>query len=362
MAGVFVRAQSDGELAAFAKLPPAAQEIIVASLRDAARASTDPVTRGLSVCVAEAATPGAERASRQLVRHPKRAAPAGERLEPVVPMRVHYVFGVGAIESVDATPAGKVAAVARADAERRERHLVMQQALAGLVPDADAALAAILRRLDTDVRGDTFAAFLHSWRNGDESFYEALDRTAGTPDSVFFYDAMLHDFTAQFAHRDRPETAGPTRSLQAAHDALHEAFLQYRRYRSFREAVAYSLVLPPEVPLPPLLRRFDEAPAGSYAVRAQVLMLRELFAGDVAKVVAVVVESAPPLPDPLWLAGEDPLAAWQKAFAALVPKMVTAAGNTDALLARARTRSSAAAAAVSEGARSAVATTQHPSR
>lgn len=361
LAGAAARlaAQAPDEFTAFTKLSPAAQQAAVAILEDALRTSTDPVVAGLRACIGEAHEPVAERAERQAVRHPKRSAPPPERLDPVVPMRVRYVFGIGAIEPVDATPAGTVAAPVRAEVDRRERQVVMRQALAGLVPGADAALAVILRRLDGDTGGDAFAAFLHSWRNGDESFYEALDRTAGTPGAVFFYDAMLHDFTAQFTRKDRPETQAATRSLQAAHDALHEAFLQYRRYRSFREAIAYSLVLPPDTPLPPSLRRFDEAPAGSYPVRSQVLMLRELFDGDVAKVVAVVAGSAPRLPDPLWLPGDDPLAAWQKEFTVLVPKMVDAAGSTDTLLARARTRASGVAAAMLDAARHALASA-HP--
>src|SRR6185503_21020214 len=98
-------------------------------------------------------------------------------------------------------------------------------------------------------------AFLHAWRNGDESFYEALDRTAGTKDAVFFYDAMLSDFRTQFGSGDAGHTLG--RGLQVAHDALHDAFLAYRQYRGFREAVAWSLVLPPGRALPKRLQRYE---------------------------------------------------------------------------------------------------------
>ena len=112
---------------------------------------------------------------------------------------------------------------------------------------ADRALARLMYQLDTDTRADQFAAFLHAWRNGEESFYEALDRTAGTKDAVFFYDAMLGDFRQQFGGGGAPAMG---RGLQQAHDDLHDAFLAYRQYRGFREAVAWSLVLPPGRALP----------------------------------------------------------------------------------------------------------------
>ena len=45
---------------------------------------------------------------------------------------------------------------------------------------------------------------LETWRNGSESFYHALDRTAGTEESVFFYDAMLGDFIKKKIESEKP--------------------------------------------------------------------------------------------------------------------------------------------------------------
>jgi hypothetical protein len=118
------------------------------------------------------------------------------------------------------------------------------------------------------------AAFLQSWRNGDESFYEGLDRTAGTKDSVFFFDAMLGDFRGLFAGGASDGGATLPGGPQQAHDALHDAFLAYRQYRGFREAVAHALVLPPDVPLPARLHRYEERVAGGYSLRQQVVMVQ----------------------------------------------------------------------------------------
>ena len=74
--------------------------------------------------------------------------------------------------------------------------------LRGFLPDQDLALASMLRELDHDRGADEFSSVLEEWRDGDESFYRALDRTAGTQDSVFFYDAMLGDFIARCVPED----------------------------------------------------------------------------------------------------------------------------------------------------------------
>ena len=209
-------------------------------------------------------------------------------------------------------------------------------ALRGLPPDADLALAAGMHALDRSTGADKFLLFLESWRNGNESFYQALDRTAGNQDSVFFYDAMLEEFARRFV----PGTE-PKRSLQKLHDALHEAFLVLRQYRAMREAAACATVLPPQVPLPGHLARYAEK-NGGYSLRDDLAILAHGDAGDPGPALALVGETGAPLPDPLWSTHGTyaALAGFQKAFAARAAQLVArasqdAAVTTDGMLAAA---------------------------
>jgi hypothetical protein len=202
------------------------------------------------------------------------------------------------------------------------------------------------------VRGDAFAAFLQGWRNGDESFYEALDRTAGTKDSVFFYDAMLDDFRGHFGKGDGGQRLGG--GLRTAHDALHDAFLAYRQYRGFREAVAWSLLLPPTTTLPVRLARYEAKAAGAYSLREQVVMVSEALDHDVDAIVAAALAGAPPLPQPVWSAAYDPYPAWSATFVSLQTRMIERAGSTDAFLERAQARRTALDAALRQRARAAL--------
>lgn len=240
-----------------------------------------------------------------------------------LPFTVSYSFGRKAVEPL----AGKSSARARA-----ERRIPVELALMGLLPDTDRALAELEARLDSDRSADAFAAFLDSWQNGGETFYEALDRTAGTSDSVFFYDAMLGDFVEEIADPDHPSTKKLRMSHDAAHDALHRAFLTYRQYRAFREAVALSLLLPPDVPLPKRLSRYEAKVAGMYSLREQVLMVLAVNDHDPMAVADLVRAAAKPLPVPLWSERFDPFVSWQEIFAAAMPRMIETSGHTDAFL------------------------------
>lgn len=244
--------------------------------------------------------------------------------------RVDYYFGTGAIAPRGSKPQ-KPGSKPKTAPKGPPDVTPVRQALRGLVPDADRAAAAIMQMLDTDAGADQFAAFLECWRNDHESFYEALDRTAGTPDAVFFFDAMLNDFTSQFATKGDALWKG---GLQQAHDALHEAFLSYRQYRGFREAVAWSLVLPPDTPLPPRLRRYEEKQPGGYSLREQVVMASTALDHDYERLVAAIQQKAPRLPKPLWSARYDPYPAWNATFQALLPIMIERAGHSDEFLAR----------------------------
>jgi hypothetical protein len=260
-----------------------------------------------------------------------------------------YIVGLGVIQ-----PVSLPGRTTPADQKLADRRVAVHNALLGMLPGTDLALADLMRRLDTDTSADRFAAFLESWRNGDESFYQALDRTAGTRDSVFFFDAMLNDFAGEFAHKDL-DPAGPRRSLQAAHDALHDAFLSYRQYRAFREAVAWSLVLPPDVPLPLGLGRYEQKPQGMYSLREQVVMVLALEDFDPLAVVRQVTGHADALPQPLWRDHYDPYVRWNEVFAGLVPRMLEKAPDTDAFLSQAQAQLRELATKVDAVARSALA-------
>ena len=212
------------------------------------------------------------------------------------------------------------------------RRAPVELMLLGTLPDADLVVADAQARMDHDRSADGFMRFLELWRNGDESFYEALDRTAGTQDSVFFYDAMLADYVSEFGRGKTEAAKQIKKSLDAAHDALHDSFLRYRQYRAFREAVALSLVLPPDVPLPPNLRRYEEKRQGLYSLRQQVTMVLAVQGWDPRRVAARIRGTAQPLPDPLWSAGYDPYPAWDRVFQGAMPEMISASGDTTKFL------------------------------
>ena len=201
----------------FLKLTATQKEQVAAKV--AKELPESPLLRSLRACVEQSTEPHAERCKRFAERHGKRVL--YEAPDTAMPQAVRYVFGLGVIERLQRSTAQNPKAEA---AERAAEDLAVsvQQALLGIAPGADRALARLMYQLDTDTRADQFAAFLHAWRNGEESFYEALDRTAGTKDAVFFYDAMLGDFRQQFGGGGAPAMG---RGLQQAHDDLHDAFL-----------------------------------------------------------------------------------------------------------------------------------------
>ncbi|HKE01595.1 MAG TPA: hypothetical protein VKE69_11340, partial [Planctomycetota bacterium] len=176
-----------------------------------------------------------------------------------------------------------------------------------------------------------FALFLDNWRNGEESFYEALDRAAGTPEEVFFYDAMIGDFVSKFG-----ATGAIAKDLAAGHNALHTSFLAYRQYRAFREAAALSILLPPDVPLPSNLRRYEEAPEGALSMRDEIAILLEWKGGDVDAVLAIVASTAP-LPTPLWSRPYDGVGPFHDAFKSRSAEITKTASTAD-LLAKAKQR------------------------
>ncbi|MGK0303074.1 MAG: hypothetical protein ACI89X_003961 [Planctomycetota bacterium] len=258
-------------------------------------------------------------------KKPKKRAPKADASSWEMPATVAYIYGLRSIETRRGS-ATKQQALARRTA--------IELTLLGMMPQTDRALAELERALDNDRSADQFAAFLESWRNGDESFYEALDRTAGTKDSVFFYDVMLGDFVGAFANGKDQASRDVRKGLNASHDALHDAFLSYRQYRAFREALALSLVLPPDVPLPKRLQRYEDKASGN-SLRDQVMMMLALADFDPMVVVEGVRDTADPLSKPLWATRHDPYPAWSKLFQDSIPKMLKRASSTDEFLQKA---------------------------
>lgn len=315
------------------KLPQARQEPALTHLRS--HLPQHPLLTAWTALAPAADQPQIDRQKVQAHKRPKKATEFPNEPDRL-PRRVDYLFGVGTIvrssgKSLGTTPVAASGKPAKKSGEAKTVDLVpLHHALLGATPDADKVVAVLLQQLDHDQGGDAFAAFLQSWRNGDESFYEAPDRTAGSKDSVFFYDVMLGDFRTHFGKGKDGAAIGS--SLQKAHDALHEAFLVYRNYRAFREAVAWSLVLPPDVPLPPRLARYEAKAEGSYSLRQQVVMAAAVLDHDLGKVVAMANDGAPALPQPLWTGKHDPYTTWVPKFAALQETMIARSGSTDAFL------------------------------
>ena len=228
----------------------------------------------------------------------------------------------------------------------------LRKLLYGCLPESELAIAAIQAKLDLWPQGDAFARFLDRWRNagpeGDESFYEALDRTAGSEDALFFFDAMLNEFVREFAPKD-----GKRWSLQERHDHLHASFLTYRQYRGFLEAVSYCAVLPSTISLPIRLQRYDYSQVpGEYNLRDDLDVLAGKKVGDYDAVIEECHEliQAHPLPERLWQ-GYDLYEAFQKSFVARLPQLAGAsARGTDELLAQQRRRTANYAEALRDAA------------
>ncbi len=168
--------------------------------------------------------------------------------------------------------------------------------LSGHTPEMELAAAAISRELDVDRSRDKLSRFLEYWRNGPESFYQALDRTAGSDERVFYYDAMLGEFVARVA----PEL-GKASSLKEKHDRLHTAFLTLRDYRAFIEAMSIALVS--TEPLPVRLSDYEYSVDPSSArVRDVVELIVASNRGDLVESIRELREflSAHPMPEQLW--------------------------------------------------------------
>ena len=170
----------------------------------------------------------------------------------------------------------------------------LEWTLQGALADAELLVAVLEAELDVLRDLDELALLLESWKHqGPLSFYQELDRATRTGEEVFYLDSQLEKFVDAMAPR-----VGRRWSPEQKRQKFHSSFLTYRQYRSFIEAVAWSLVLPPDLPLPAHLARYDYgAVEGSGdSVRHELDILLDEQAGDSRAVVSEVrqvIESCP---------------------------------------------------------------------
>ena len=292
----------------FKRLMPRTQKSIVTKVRAAVDAVEDDYLKSVRHYIEVGRTLSSKSKLKTRQKKTKIEASPGWRLHVPFPVEREYAFGFDKTFTVD--PLGKKPSAARRQADMREASLVAM--VHGNLPNLDQAVAGILYQLDRESASDDFSRLLETWRNGPESFYHALDRTAGTEQSVFFYDAMLDDFIVSCVPKKHSDYRALRGSLQKSHDALHTSFLSYRQYRAFREAVALSLLLSPGTPLPLSLKRYDDDSKSQFSTRQQLSMLLRAAKQNIATVVSEVAGSAPPLPKTLWDNKYDPFPSFQK--------------------------------------------------
>lgn len=289
----------------------------------------------------------------------KAKQPAEPRVYPL-PREVMYQFGgrqLVAMDEASNTLRGRIEHQDPIKAENLSGEGRFEQMVNGCLPQTELIIIGIQITLDEYRGADDYAQFLEAWRNGgpygDESFYEALDRTVGTDEETFFYDAMLADFVGKFAKEE-----GKRWNLGERHDNNQQCFLSYRQYRGLIEAVAYSLALAPDVPLPGRLARYDypSVSGGAYSLRHQIDIQLAANHGDAAAVVEWVREflAANPPPEKLWL-NYAPTQRIGEQFLAEVPDFTTKVEqSTDELLAAGQTMRRALAEAIRNIALSAI--------
>ena len=233
----------------------------------------------------------------------------------------------------------------------------LEWVLNGALPETELLVAAVESRLDVLRDLDDVASFLETksaeGSGAHESLYEALDRTSGTGEELFVADAVQKEFTRRFGG-----AKGRRWSREECQSKLHGSFLTYRQYRGFIEAVAWSLALPPDLPLPANLARYDYSAVSSpgYSARHEIDILLESRKGDCAAVIEDLAEiiRACPLPAVPWqsysLAAE-----FNRAFKARAYAIATQAGvHTDTMGERNRARRTAVSESLRKEARAAL--------
>ena len=318
-------------LRAFLKRPKDAQQKAMLELRRQIAAIDSPWLRRIEELAAIGSRLKAAKPQGLVVRQPhKEEGSPFEELPCVI--RCEYVWGHHAVRPYarrvpKSSGTGKSLVQLPLDSPAEDLFTALQ----GLHPDTDLALAGAQAELDQSTAADRLAQFLESWRNGQESFYRALDRTAGTKDSVFYFDVMLGEFQVRFAPKGSP-AADELKSLKAQHDALHDAFLVYRQYRGMREAAACSAVLALSCRLPSCLQRYDKQKDG-YTLRDDLAILAALDGHDPLPGLRMIHATMAPLPTPLWAThGKyEALLPFQQAFDARFKKALSERAEGDLL-------------------------------
>lgn len=298
----------------FTRLSPRRREAVLSSMRDAVFAIDDPYVRAVRALAEEAErsfeprvdAPRVRRVSGRSETAVDDALPLAARLP--FPTASSYRFGLGTVEPIEITgPDGRRLSRSKQAAERHAREL--DAMLEGRLPGLDRALASLLRELDDERAMDLEAAFLESWTNGAETFYEALDRTAGRMEGVFHYDAMLEEWSRYCVPKDHPDRAVFRRGLDEQIRGFQEAFLSYRSYRSVREMLALALLLGPDDRLPEPLGRYESNGGdGTHSTRECVEVVLSVHGRDPRAVVAAFLANAERLADAPWRARHE---AWR---------------------------------------------------
>ncbi|MCK5940813.1 MAG: hypothetical protein KAI24_02490, partial [Planctomycetes bacterium] len=181
---------ADAAVQSFFQKPAKVQKQLLQRMREEAAALDGDYFAAAQAQLAAARKAASARSKLGKTKNSKSPAPQATPAWQL-PALVTWRYGLGRIEPV--------VRVGTSQQRRRDEQRVPVALFAlGMLPEADLLVADLQARMDGDRSADAFMRFLELWRNGDESFYEALDRTAGTQDSVFFYDAMLGDFVATF--------------------------------------------------------------------------------------------------------------------------------------------------------------------
>ena len=257
---------------------------------------------------------------------------------------VVYRFGFGAVEALaDARGRSRRANVARDVA-------ALDALCAGGEPELDRAFAALLQRMDVERGFDRVAALLETWRNGDETIYEALDRTAGSGEGVFHYDAMIDDFVRTCVpsnHGDRRQFA---RSREDAYAGFRRAFEVWCGRRSTIEMVALACLLDPATPLPGRLARYENGGPGTHSLRELVELIVIAHDGDVLAACDAIVAEFPALDGEPWEGDRESWRAVVRAYEKVEPKLLAGTRSTfdqlaDSRQARSHTRVARAMAA-----------------
>lgn len=342
----------------FAKLSDRKQIAVLDEVRAAVRRIDDPYLRSLQPYGAAGAKSDKPRHKSLKVSKRKMKSETSvdnsKTLVEQMPFRSRgeYRFAYGDIATRE--PVATKRGTSKRKKQRARLQAELEDLLAGHAIDSDYALAAILRQLDTDRSADKHAVFLDSWRNGAETFYQALERTAGSSKGVFCYDAMLSDWVRRCVPKKHEDRKTLIRSLDNTQTAFYQTAATYRAYRSVRELVALSLVLPPNVRLPELLaKRYEDNGGGSYSTRDVVDLILAAHDGDVAATVRTIVSHLERMPITPWKRGYNSVQGLYDAQDALMEKINAGGRHSDQTLAEQKLKRNALKGTIAKTARSA---------